>query len=389
MAFTMYSYFNETTGDLVISGQEETLDEGYVQLSTPSTNPTSSSEWPWYSNRTSIKKVHIGTISPIDVTSARYMFYRCSNLTSLDLSSFDTSKVADTYSMFYGCSSIASLDLSNFDTSHVTDMVYMFYGCRNLTSLNLLSFDTSHVTSMRQMFNICSSLTSLDLSNFDTSKVTDMAVMFSDCSSLTSLDLSSFNTSKVTNMSNMFDSCSSLTSLDLSNFDTSHVTDMGYMFRDCSRLTSLDLSNFDTSQVTDMAFMFYNCSSLHIIDIPTTATNIVSSLPQNTYYDAATGTQYSKVNIPGGSVYVDDPEYLNSAPNIIHTRRGISNAKSTINSRISSIRNGYDIADSRRPARMYIVNDESDSESVTGRRVMRPCVLMVVGSGDVTPVYAS
>ena len=389
MAFTMYSYFNETTGDLVISGQEETLDDGYTQLDTPETNPDTSSGWPWHSSRDSIKTVHIGATSPVDVTSARYMFYRCSNLTSVDLSSFDTSKVADTYSMFYGCSSIASLDLSNFDTSHVTGMVYMFYDCRNLTSLNLLSFDTSHVTSMRQMFDNCSSLTSLNLSNFDTSKVTDMAVMFYRCSNLTSVDLSSFNTSHVTNMSSMFDNCSSLTSLDLSNFDTSHVTDMGYMFCDCSRLTSLDLSNFDTSQVTDMAFMFYGCP-LHIIDIPTAATNIVSQLPlENTYYDAATGTSYFKANIPGGSVYVDDPEYIKTATNVIQTRRGISNAKNTINSRISSIRNGYHIADSRRPARMYIVNDESDSESVTGKKVMRPCVLMVVGSGDVTPVYAS
>ena len=161
------------------------------------------------------------------------------------------------------------------------------------------------------------------------------------------------------------------------------------MFVNCSSLTSLDLSAFDTSKVTDMTDAFYNCSSLHIIDIPTTATNIVSELPKDTYYDAATGTAYSKANIPGGSVYVDDPEYINTATNIIQTRRGIGNAKNTINSRISSIRNGYRIADSRRPARMYIVNDESDSESVTGKKVMKPCVLMVVGSGDVTPVYTS
>ena len=362
MAFTMYSYFNSTTGDLVISGQEETLD-GYARLRTPSTNPTIYRDWPWYSKSSSIQTVHIGTISPIDVTSTAWMFDNCTFITSLDLSSFDTSKVTTMGSMFVACSSLTSLDLS--------------------------SFDTSNVTNVNSMFSNCSSLTSLDLSSFDTSKVTDMNLMFDFCSSLSSLDLSSFDTSKVTSMYGMFEGCYNLTSLDLSSFDTTHVTEMGGMFSLCRSLTSLDLSSFDTSKVTTMESMFSGCSNLHIIDIPTTATNIVSELPRSTYYDAATGTQYPKANIPGGSVYVDDPEYTKTAPNVIHTRRAISSAKNTINSRISSIRNGYDMTDSRRPARMYIVNDESDSESVTGKKVMRPCVLMVVGSGDVTPVYAS
>ena len=87
----------------------------------------------------------------------------------------------------------------------------MFSGCRSLTSLDLSSFNTSNVTDMSGMFSGCSSLTSLDLSNFNTSKVTKMWHMFNNCSILTSLDLSSFNTSKVTNMSRMFYNCKKLT----------------------------------------------------------------------------------------------------------------------------------------------------------------------------------
>ena len=162
MAFTMYSYFNETTGDLVISGQEETLN-GYAQLSTPSTNPTSYSQWPWYSKRSSIKTVHLGTISPIDVTSMHGMFYSCSNLTSLDLSSFNTSKVTNMYNMFSYCPNLTSLDLSSFDTSQVTSMSDMFHGCSNLTSLDLSSFNTSQVTSMSDMFTYCTSLHIIDI----------------------------------------------------------------------------------------------------------------------------------------------------------------------------------------------------------------------------------
>ena len=80
----------------------------------------------------------------------------------------------------------------------------MFNHMSNLTTLNLSNFDTSQVTNMRYMFNGMSNLTTLDLSNFDTSKVTDMQSMFNHMSNLTTLDLSNFNTSKVTDMNYMF-----------------------------------------------------------------------------------------------------------------------------------------------------------------------------------------
>ena len=143
------------------------------------------------------------------------LFGDCTNLTSLDLSSFNTSKVISMYSMFCNCTNLTSLDLSSFNTSKVFNMSNMFSSCKLLTSLNLSSFDTSTVSDMSGMFNVCMSLTSLDLSNFDTSKVTDMRSMFNYCTSLTSLDLSSFDTSKVTNMLGMFDDCKSLSTLTL------------------------------------------------------------------------------------------------------------------------------------------------------------------------------
>lgn len=37
--------------------------------------------------------------------------------------------------MFEGCSSLASLDMSSFDTSKVTNMSRMFYDCRQLTDI--------------------------------------------------------------------------------------------------------------------------------------------------------------------------------------------------------------------------------------------------------------
>jgi uncharacterized repeat protein (TIGR02543 family) len=49
-------------------------------------------------------------------------------------------------------------------------MYDMFSGCSSLLTLNVSTFNTSKVTIMDGMFNGCSSLTTLDLSNFDASK---------------------------------------------------------------------------------------------------------------------------------------------------------------------------------------------------------------------------
>ncbi|WP_125702325.1 BspA family leucine-rich repeat surface protein [Lacticaseibacillus daqingensis] len=48
----------------------------------------------------------------------------------------------------------------------------------------------------------------------------------------------------------------------LSNLDTSHVTDMDGMFAGNAKVTSLDLANWDVSQVTWLANMFAGCKAL-------------------------------------------------------------------------------------------------------------------------------
>ncbi len=175
------------------------------------------------------------------VTNMGRMFWLCENLTSLDLSHFDTSSVTDMNNMFYYCRSLTSLDLSGWNTSNVTDMTYMFMDCFSLTSLDLSHFDTSNVTDMSYMFKECDKLTSLDVSGWDVSSVTTMRDMFNNCSKLTSLDLSGWNTSSVIRMYDMFNSCSSLTSLDLSGWDMSKVIDMGGMLSNCRNLKTIKM----------------------------------------------------------------------------------------------------------------------------------------------------
>jgi surface protein len=256
----------------------EQVKEMYIDDSTTSITPT-----PTYNFAAGKHTVKIVLKEGNEFSSAKEMFYDCSDITKLYLSNFDTSNVTDMSGMFYGCNNLTSLDVSKFDTGNVTTMYGMFWNCSNLTTLDVSKFDTGNVTTMYCMFYTCTSLTSLDVSKFDTSNVTDMSGMFKGCSSLTSLDVSKFDTGNVTTTHGMFEGCSSLTSLDVTNFNTSKVQQMNYMFFNCPKLTSLDVTQFDTGKVTNMKAMFGKCSGLTSLDVTGFDTKNVTNM-YGTFY---------------------------------------------------------------------------------------------------------
>ena len=121
-----------------------------------------------------------------NVKAMAWMFDGCESLTSLDLSSFDTSNVTDMKYMFNTCKKLETIVFSNkFLTSNVKTIDWMFHGCESLTSLDLSSFDTSNVTDMKYMFSSDYSLTTIFVGDgFDTSNVTRSRGMFGTCLSL-------------------------------------------------------------------------------------------------------------------------------------------------------------------------------------------------------------
>ena len=115
-------------------------------------------------------KVAYGTMYlPAD---SSYLFNESIQLTSVDFTNVNTSKVTSMDGMFSLCYQLKALDLSKFNTSKVTNMHGMFYGCQNLNALDLSMFDTSKVTNTDFMFGNCFALKILDLSSFNLSKNT-------------------------------------------------------------------------------------------------------------------------------------------------------------------------------------------------------------------------
>ena len=61
--------------------------------------------------------------------------------------------------MFSGCKSLTSLDLSSFDTSNVVDMGAVFQDCSNLTTIFIGSHWTTENARTTYMFNRCGTST--------------------------------------------------------------------------------------------------------------------------------------------------------------------------------------------------------------------------------------
>lgn len=205
-----------------------------------------------------------------NVTDMSEMFSGCDSLRYLNeaYKGFITENVTSMHNLFKDCSNLKSLDLSTWNTTKVEDMSGMFSGCFRLESLKVFPF-TTNATEMDSMFYSCGQLESIDgyMNLWDTQNVTDMSRMFSGCGGLKTLDVSNFNTSSVNDMNDMFQGCLSLTSLSVKNFDTQNVVSMAHMFSGCHGLDSIDVSNFKTDNVDDFSHMFYDCLKLKSLDV--------------------------------------------------------------------------------------------------------------------------
>ena len=150
----------------------------------------------------------------------------------------------------------------------IKDCSYMFYGCTNITDIDLSTFDFQSTTYMNDMFNYCINVKEIKFSQFEIKNVINTSYMFNYCKNLLAIDLSKINTENVVSMAGMFQHCEKLKKLDLSNFDIKNNTQLSCMFNDCYELEEIIFSqNFDTEKVVFMPWMFYGCENLRNLDL--------------------------------------------------------------------------------------------------------------------------
>jgi hypothetical protein len=232
-----------------------------------------------FHNLTNLISLDVASFDTSKVRGMGNMFFGDEKLTTLDLSNFDTRNLTNMDKMFYGMSNLTSLNISSFDTSKVTNMNSLFYGMVNIENINVSNFDTRNVTNMNHMFSSMHKLKQLQLPvTFDTANVTDMSFMFAENHKLKTLNLGRLNTSRVTTMEKMFNNMWALENLDVSSFDTSNVITMKEMFSGVTKITTLNLNNFDTSKVTDMSNMFNSMLAIENLSLPSFDTRKVTTM---------------------------------------------------------------------------------------------------------------
>lgn len=218
-----------------------------------------------FKNCSNITAITLPSAPSTKISNMSYAFQNCKNLTSLT-APIDTSNVTNMTQLCTNMSNISELNLSTWNTSKVKTMTDMFSNCTNLSVLNIGRFDTSNATTMRGIFNNCTSLTSIDLSNFNTSSVTDMSYMFNN-SALTTINVTGFDTTNTSSFAFMF-GFMGISTLDISSFDMSNATNAMAMFTHCSNLTSIRLPTTDTPNLNNCANMFENCSNITDLSVP-------------------------------------------------------------------------------------------------------------------------
>ena len=133
---------------------------------------------------------------------------------------------------------LKKLHCEHFDTSLVTSFENFANGCSNLTTLNVSIWNTANVTTFA-LFIFNTGLTTLDVSGWNTAKVTSFSNFARSSRNLTTLDVSGWNTAKVTSFSNFANGCWALTTLDVSNWNTSLVSTFYRFAIVCSNLTTI------------------------------------------------------------------------------------------------------------------------------------------------------
>ena len=239
------------------------------------------------------------------------------NMSTIDVSNFDTSKVTIMKAMFQECISMQNLDFSNWDTSSCTDMSAMFYGCTSLGEIDVSNWDTSKVTTLDH-FAAHANLKRKGIGNWNTSSLVNANAAFHNCAE-EELDLSGWDVSKVQFFCQMFENSPNLKRIKgLNKWNTSAGLGFDGMFERCSKLEEVDLSSFNTTKAKNgvsastnghktatLNNMFLSCNNLEKVTVganfsvngdgtnTTAANKAILPTPSATYIPGADGNWYT------------------------------------------------------------------------------------------------
>lgn len=168
---------------------------------------------------------------------------------------------------FTQCENLSSIDISDWDTSRVTDMSWMFNGCISLTGrCDISKWDMSNNKSLNLTF-ANTSFSEFNLPTTGYGKLENCAGLFNNCTALTKVTgYENIVGNQTNSVNSVFGSCRSLSgTVDCSNWATNNVTNFSMVFYNCSNLTEINISGWNFSNSQGHYSLFENCSNLKTI----------------------------------------------------------------------------------------------------------------------------
>ena len=272
-----------------------------------------------------LTSIDLSNLDLSSVTDMQKMFSQCESLEEIKLPTKLGNAVTTYDAMFYACKKLNSITgLEKLNTSNAKDLNCMFQHCENLTSLDVSNFDTSHVENMGGMFEGCTKLANIKgIENFNTEQVhttgtssanvddrAGFEYMFAGCSSLTELNLSKWNTAKVQRFTSMFENCTALSKLNISGFTTkagTTNTTAKDMFKTCTSLSELTLgTNFSFDSACGLRDAQWKKQGT---DKPVWSTNdLIGNNDAHTAYYNPTATSDSDTVVSPGTLVIADTQ---------------------------------------------------------------------------------
>ncbi len=260
----------------------------------------------------------LGNFNPINIKNMKSMFYGCSVLTDINLSSFTGNKTENIDEIFAYCNSLTTIDAPFFSLNNVKNYDKCFAGDTRLTRVcaiynekfsSLLAnlWDQKNPSYVNGCYNNYLNQCSLsdlkseleekfdslglvenkdffwsDLSHEEGVMVLNLnqscylsvkqlyannQSVFSGIDNLEHVVFVKDNTKCIDTFRQLFKNCKNLKSVDFKGLSTHYVTDMNEMFSGCSSLKNIaSLSSLKLSRTTILSGMFMNCNSLETLD---------------------------------------------------------------------------------------------------------------------------
>ena len=222
-----------------------------------------------------LKKLDVSNFDTSRVTDMSFMFYGPYNNswnhwveTLIWLETWDTSKVTTMYEMFAYNTNLTWIDISTFDMSSLENMNYMFYHCDNLRNVN--ASNIKNIITMNDAFDYCWNLETVIMDNCDMSNLyTWRTSVFYQNSKLETISMKGWKLpKKIEYFWDFIWYGNKVKTIDATDRDLSNVESMYMMFYGMWRLEKIIwIEDWDTSNVTDMYGAFRGTNLQWYLDL--------------------------------------------------------------------------------------------------------------------------